>query len=148
MIIQLCGVSGAGKTTIANLVKEATGCQVIDGDEYRKTVCKDLGFSRMDRVENVRRLMRYAHISSASIVLVAAINPYDTVRKEAAKKYGAKIVWVRSNATKERDTKGLYASGVLPDGQFEEPVNADLILDTDKYSAQECADKLIEFIST
>ncbi len=58
MLIQLTGLSGAGKTTLGYLVKKAHGfkAEVIDGDEFRSHLCRDLSFSKNDRIENIRRL--------------------------------------------------------------------------------------------
>ena len=75
MIIQMTGLSGAGKTTIALAAKERLGMplEVIDGDVYRKTLCRDLGFSRADRCENIRRLGELAS-TFAVPVIISAIN--------------------------------------------------------------------------
>jgi adenylylsulfate kinase len=101
MIIQLTGLSGAGKTTIALLTKqllESDGMKVtvIDGDEYRKTLCKDLGFSKEDRHENMRRLGRlaFSFATQGEIVIIAAINPYESVRQELKENYGAYTTWI------------------------------------------------------
>src|SRR5476649_717849 len=98
MIIQLCGLSGSGKTTIANKTKEllsytAVTIEVIDGDIYRKELCADLGFSRQDRNENIRQeiTLKYENVKT---VFVDCDMP----------------------TLLARDTKGLYKRAQLPDG--------------------------------
>jgi adenylylsulfate kinase len=168
MMIQLTGLSGAGKTTIAALAKpllEKQGLQitVIDGDEYRKTLCKDLGFSKEDRHENIRRLgkLAFSFIQQGHIVMIAAINPYETIRHELKEKYSALTVWINCDIDEliKRDTKGLYKRALLPDNDpakvfnltgvndiYESPGAADLILNTDKETPVQSAEKLCQFI--
>ncbi|UKJ06773.1 adenylyl-sulfate kinase [Solitalea lacus] len=168
MIIQLTGLSGAGKTTIAGLTaielsKHGFPVEIIDGDRYRATICKDLGFSEDDRKENIRRLGAVANdfALSGHISIIAAINPFECIRKELAGKYNAKIVWVNCAIERliERDTKGLYKRALLPDGHpekvyhftgisqaYESPENADLILNTDRETPVHSAQVLADFI--
>ncbi len=94
MIIQLCGLSGSGKSTLAGLVKEKltlkqVATEIIDGDAYRKALCSDLGFSREDRYENIRRLGFVADNLSVHgiVVIIAAINPYEEIRREMKDRY-------------------------------------------------------------
>src|SRR5439155_23541254 len=117
-------LSGAGKTTLArsvktSLEKEGLPVEIIDGDNYRKTICKDLGFSREDRMENIRRLGSLADsfVQQQRIAIIAAINPYEEVRRELEQKYGARTVWIYCplKVLIERDTKGLYKRAFLPD---------------------------------
>jgi len=84
LLIQLTGLSGSGKTCIAYQVKrwmntriEHLNVEVIDADEHRKTVCRDLGFTKEDRIENIRRLGKIADnlVQKNCIAIVAAINP-------------------------------------------------------------------------
>ena len=169
MIIQLCGLSGAGKTTIATSVKEKaiayhTPIEIIDGDNYREFLCKDLGFSKEDRCENIRRLGFVAsRLSDHGIVcIISAINPYDEIRNELSVAYGqVKTVYVDCPVDEliNRDTKGLYKRALLPDDHpdkvsnltgindpFEAPVNPDLHLHTDKSSIADCTNELFSFI--
>lgn len=128
LFIQLSGLSGAGKTTIANnskliLQKENISVEIIDGDEFRKTFCKDLGFSKEDRHENIRRFGAYANsiISSFHVAIIAAINPYDVIRKELESQYNAKTVFIDCALSEliKRDPKGLYKRAMLPDNHPE-----------------------------
>jgi adenylylsulfate kinase len=169
MLIQLTGLSGAGKTTISNEVKknlESKGfvVEILDGEAYRQTINKDLGFSKEDRFRNIRRLgeLGYSFVQQNKIAIISAINPYEEIRKELAQKYGAKTVWIYCPLTViiQRDTKGLYKRALLPDNNpdkifnltgindvFEEPENADLIIDTEKNSIRKASGKLVRFIT-
>jgi len=91
MIIQMCGLSGSGKSTLARSVetilkRRHVKVEILDGDEYRQTLCKGLGFSRHDRSENIRRMAFVARqLSKHGIVaIICAINPYEEVRREVA----------------------------------------------------------------
>ena len=165
LFIQLTGLSGSGKSTIANGVKkmlQSNGyrVEVVDGDVYRKKICPDLGFSRMDRHENIRRLgfvsNRFAE--NGIIAILAAINPYEDIRKELLL-YGphVKTVWINCDldTLMKRDTKQLYHRAMLPDDHphkiknltgvndpYELPQNPDLVLNT----AIEEEDKSIEIL--
>jgi len=159
LIFQFCGLSGAGKTTLANALSDelqAKGyrVKVIDGDVYRQTLCKDLGFSRADRIENVRRLGIYAASLSKGFdfIFIAVINPYEEGREILRQSCNAELVWIKCNLTVliSRDTKGLYQKALLPDGHpdkiynltglndvFENPAAVDLVVNTDLLSIEE-----------
>ena len=84
LIIQLTGLSGSGKTTLSDYVKqklenEGLRIEIIDGDTCRKTLCSDLGFSKEDRCENIRRLghVAYSFTGSRDVAIIAAINPFE-----------------------------------------------------------------------
>jgi len=170
MIIQLCGLSGAGKTTLALAVKvlaekKDLHVEVIDGDQYRKTLCKDLGFSKEDRTENLRRLTKVASdlAKEGVISIISAIHPYRKVRLDLKRQYPGKIKTVFVDCPLEsliqRDTKGLYKRALLPDDDpdklrnltglgdsFEEPLEPDLHLRTDINTVQQSAEKLFKYI--
>jgi adenylylsulfate kinase len=168
LMIQLTGLSGAGKTSIAKAleklcIKYGITIEVIDADEYRKTICRDLSFSKEDRCENIRRLGEVAHqyLLSRDVVVIAAINPYNETRNELKTKYGAKTVWVSCdvNTLIVRDTKGLYKRALLPDldplklknltginDVYEVPTNPDLVVYSDKEPLIQAAKKLFEFV--
>ncbi|HEX6181857.1 MAG TPA: adenylyl-sulfate kinase [Chitinophagaceae bacterium] len=169
MILQFTGLSGAGKTSIAEELKqmlESRGvfAEVIDGDKYRQTICKGLGFSKEDRCENIRRLGKVAHTFSQQgvVAIISAINPYDEVRKELIQLYNAKVIWINCDmrVLVARDTKGLYKRALLPDGHpdkiynltgvndvYEAPVNPDLVINSGQESLEESAKKVFEFVS-
>lgn len=169
MIIQLCGLSGSGKTTLAFNTKDLLRAskfpiEVIDGDEYRKELCADLGFSRADRNQNIRRLAFVSGKLSQFGVLsiICAINPYEAIREEVKNKYdGVKTVFVNCDLTTliNRDTKGMYKRALLPDDDpekisnltgvnapFEYPSNPDLIINTHLESVEDSVSKLYNFI--
>ena len=168
MIIQLTGLSGAGKTTIANAVKKKLepvkiSVEVIDGDLYRKTLCKDLGFSKGDRIENIRRLgaIAFEFSQKNQVVILAAINPYIQARNELKEKFKAITVYVECSLPTliKRDTKGLYKRALLPVNHpdkiqglsgitdpYDVPLNAELILKTDDETIDESVEKLYQYI--
>lgn len=169
MIIQFCGLSGSGKTTLAKNVKELLkhrniNVEVIDGDEYRKVLCADLGFSKADRNQNIRRLAFVADKLSAYniVAIICAINPYEEIRKEIRAAYkNVKTVFIDCNmeTLMQRDPKGLYKKAMLPEGHpdkisnftgitdpFEVPVNSDLTITTDIEPVEVSTEKLAQFI--
>ncbi|MGM9478965.1 adenylyl-sulfate kinase [Pedobacter sp. GSP4] len=169
LLLQITGLSGAGKTTLSEMVsfrlKEmGLSCIVIDGDVYRKTLCSDLGFSKADRLENIRRLGKLAHqhVQQGTIALIAAINPFEAARRELKELYNAQTVWVDCplDTLKERDTKGLYRKAFLPEhhpdklhnlsgvnDSYEKPLKADLYIGTHLLSPEDAAQKLFNFIA-
>lgn len=167
-MIQFCGLSGAGKTTLAEKLykqSESEGLKIklIDGDVYRQTLCKDLGFSKEDRLENISRLGAYANtlISEYDFIIIAAINPFHEGRSLLMERYGAYLVWLKCDLSTliKRDTKGLYKKALLPEGHadkiynltgvndpFEAATTADLILETDNKSIEESLLILSDFL--
>ena len=169
LFIQMTGMSGAGKSTLSNKVAsqlraEGYLVEVIDGDEYRKELCSDLGFSKNDRNTNIRRLGFVSCLLAKNgvISIIAAINPYEKTRSEL-KELGpnVKTVYVECGLDTlfKRDTKDLYRRAMLPDTHpeylpnftgisdpFEEPNNPDLIIQTDELTIDEAALKLKKFI--
>jgi len=169
MIIQLCGLSGSGKSTLARkaeqqLKKRGIDVEVIDGDEYRATLCKGLGFSRQDRFENMRRMAFVAHQLSKHgvVVIICAINPYEQIRHEIASMY-PDVATIHIDCSveilKARDTKGLYQKAFLPVGHpekinnltgindpFDRPEQPDLHLNTDADTIINCTNKIVRFI--
>lgn len=168
LLIQLTGLSGAGKTSIAFrvqqlLLQKDIAAEIVDGDAYRKTLCKDLGFSAADRRENIRRLgaVAAALVEQHVIAIIAAINPYEDVRQELKIKYNAPIVWIHCSLDilMERDTKGLYRRAFLPSGHPEKitnltgvndgydiPVDADLVISTHTEDQETSAVRLLAFV--
>lgn len=169
MIIQFCGLSGAGKTTIANKVKgllteRGQKCEVIDGDAYRKKLCADLDFSRAGRNENIRRLAFVADVLARNgiIPIICAINPYEDIRQEVEAAYSeVKTVYINCNLEVliRRDTKQLYHKATLPAGHpdkinnlsgvndpFEVPASPHLIIHTHIETEEISTQKLLAFI--
>ena len=148
-VIWLTGLSGSGKSTIANELEKklfAAGLHsyVLDGDNLRLGLNKDLGFTQADRAENVRRVGHVAQLMSDAglIVIVALVSPFSADRDSVRELFDAgKFIeaWVKTptEVCIERDPKGLYkkaAAGSIPNmtgvGQeYEEPTHAELVLD-------------------
>jgi adenylylsulfate kinase len=169
LLIQLTGLSGSGKTTIANGVKKLLEqkqqrVEVIDGDIYRKILCRDLGFSKDDRNENIRRLGFVANLLAINgvVAILAAINPYEDVRQEL-RAYGPHVntVWVNCDMETliTRDTKQLYKKAMLPDDHpgkiknltgvndpYESPHEPDLVINTNLQTEGESIELLHSFI--
>lgn len=168
LLIQLTGLSGAGKTSIAFRVQQLLlqrdiAAQIVDGDAYRQTVCKDLGFTPADRRENIRRLGAIAHdlVQQNTIAIIAAINPYEDVRQELRQQYDARTVWIHCSldVLVERDTKGLYRKALLPPGHperinnltgvndsYDIPIKADLVIYTHSEDLETSSVRLFAFI--
>jgi len=142
------GLSGSGKSTIANEIEKALFAlgmhsYVLDGDNLRMGINKDLGFTRSDRAENVRRVAEIARLMSDAglVVIVALVSPFASDRDSAREIFEQgkfAEVWVKTpiEICAERDPKGLYkkaADGSLPNltgvGQeYEPPTKAELVL--------------------
>jgi adenylylsulfate kinase len=168
ILIQFTGLSGSGKTTLAEnvghlLTAKGYRVEIVDGDIYRKTLCKDLGFSKEDRYENIRRLFNVGRdfVKLKTIVLMSVINPYEDLRNEIGKHEFVKTVFLNCSIDNliKRDPKGLYKKALLPDNDsnkiknftgisdvFEVPLNADLTLKTDLESVSVSTNKLYYFI--
>ena len=159
------GLSGSGKSTIANvlLVKflELGGRPVtlLDGDLVRKNLSKELGFSKEHRDINIRRIGYVASeiTKNSGIAICAPIAPYDEVRKDVKSMIqpvgGYILVHVDTpiEVCEERDRKGLYAkarAGIIKEftgisDPYEEPIDADMVIDTTKLTAEEAAQQII-----
>jgi adenylylsulfate kinase len=167
-LFQMTGLSGAGKSSIANLLKDRLlamnfKVEIIDGDEFRKTLCADLGFSKDDRIENIKRLGFVANLLARHeiITIIAAINPYNIARNELKKLYNAKLIYVKCDVEilRKRDTKGLYVRAFLPENHpnkihnltgvndtFEIPENPDFLIDTSEETLENSLEKVLDFI--
>jgi len=150
----LTGLSGAGKTTIAESLErelrlEGRPVEVLDGDIVREHLSKGLGFSRADRDTNVRRIAFVAHLLSRNgvAVVVSAISPYRSTRDEARSILGRFVeVYVKCNIEEltRRDTKGLYARALRGEianftgvsDPYEEPESPEVVADTSTESVE------------
>jgi adenylyl-sulfate kinase len=160
-IVWITGLSGSGKTTICNAVHTellARGIRVemLDGDIIRKHLSRDLGFSKAERDENIRRIGFVAHLLTRNgvVALVSAISPYRAVRDEIRATMG-RFLEVFVNAPLEvcerRDPKGLYKrarAGEFPgftgiDDPYESPLSPEVECRTDLESEKESVDKVL-----
>jgi bifunctional enzyme CysN/CysC len=165
-VLWLTGLSGSGKSTIANLIEKklfALGhhTYLLDGDNVRHGLNKDLGFTDADRVENIRRIAEVAHlmVDAGLIVITAFISPFKAERDMARRlleegEFCEIYVDTPLDVAEQRDVKGLYKKarrGQLKnftgiDSPYEAPEQAECVLDTTRLSADEAADQVLELI--
>ena len=166
ILIWLSGLSGSGKSTIANelekkLYKNKYLSYLLDGDNIRVGLNKDLGFSDNDRKENIRRISEVSRlmIDAGLIVITAFISPFEEERKLASTLVKAKnfyLVHVECSVEKceERDVKGLYKkarSGKLKnftgiDSDYETPISPEIKLQTLSKNPEELADEILNYM--
>lgn len=163
VIVWFTGLSASGKSTLANAFNRALfernkQAYVLDGDNIRHGLNNDLGFDEDSRKENIRRIGEVAKlfVDSGQIVLTAFISPYRADRqivRELVEEGEFIEAYVKASveACSERDPKGLYEKakrGEIPNftgvsAPYEEPENAEIILDTERYSIEECVEQLL-----
>jgi bifunctional enzyme CysN/CysC len=163
-LLLVTGLSGAGKSTIANIVEKKLAARgrhtfLLDGDNIRHGLNRDLGFTEADRIENIRRVGEVARLMSDAglIVLTAFISPFRAERHMVRRMIPEGEFYEIFDDTplgvaEERDTKGLYAkarAGELKnftgiDSPYEPPEKAEIHIDTTKMSADEAADMIVE----
>jgi adenylylsulfate kinase len=164
MVIWFTGLSSAGKTTLAEAVemqlcRRGLAVQVLDGDQMRRSLCRDLGFSNEDRIENIRRIGVVASLLERNgiIVLAAAISPFRHARDEVRKLCDAFLeVYVNTpiHVCEKRDQKGLYAkarrgeianvTGI--DSPYEPPLQPEVECLTDQEDIADCVNKVLRAI--
>ena len=159
------GLSGAGKTTIADVVvkefeNKGVPVEVLDGDVVRENLSKGLGFSKEDRDTNIRRIAFVADLLSkhGTPVITAAISPYKAIRDEARELMNGRFVEVFIATSLEdceaRDVKGLYAkarSGEIPEftgvsDPYEAPENPELTVETAGKTPEESAQQILDYL--
>lgn len=166
MCLWFTGLSGSGKSTIANLVErrllaEGRHTYLLDGDNVRHGLNRDLGFTEADRVENIRRVAEVARlmVDAGLIVLVSFISPFRAERRLARElmapgEFVEIFVDTPLEECERRDPKGLYAKarqGLVKnftglDSAYERPEAAEIILDTVAHDAAACADMICRLI--
>ena len=159
--IWFTGLSGAGKTTIAErlyqvLRERELKAEILDGDVVRTNLSKGLGFSKEDRDTNIRRIGFVCKLLTRNGVaaIASAISPYRAVRDEVRAEIGDFVeVYAKCplDVLQERDVKGLYAKAIKGEianftgvsDPYEEPLNPEVVLETDKETVDESLAKLV-----
>lgn len=156
------GLPSSGKSTIARVLERrfrqwGLKCELLDGDVVRTNLSKGLGFSKEDRDANIKRIGFVAHLLTRNdvIAIASAISPYREVRDYNRKMIGNFVeIYVKCSVDEceKRDVKGLFKrarageikgfTGV--DDPYEEPLHAEVVCDTEKDTAEECADQVVK----
>ena len=165
-VLWFTGLSGAGKSTVANIVEQklfelGRHTYLLDGDNVRHGLNRDLGFSDADRVENIRRVGEVANLMADAglITLVSFISPFRAERQMARELLGEEVfieVFVDAplSLCEARDPKGIYKlarAGKIKqftgiDSAYETPENADVVLDSAAYDAAQLSDQVMDFL--
>ena len=166
MVIWFTGLSGSGKSTLANAVNEVLhldglSTYVLDGDNIRHGLCKDLGFSDEDREENIRRIGEVANLfmNAGIITITAFVSPFNNDRNKVRNIIGSKdFIEVYCSADidvcERRDTKGLYKKARLGEikeftgisSPYEAPVNPEIDVDTGCLGLNDSVEKVINYL--
>ena len=166
MVIWFTGLSGSGKSTLANALNEVLHLEglstfILDGDNIRHGLCKDLGFSDKDREENIRRIGEVANLfmNAGIITITAFVSPFISDRNKVRKIIGSKdFIEVYCAADikvcEERDTKGLYRKARLGEikdftgisSPYEAPENPEIVIDTGSLNLKESVEKVLDFL--
>ena len=164
--VWLTGISASGKSTIADIVEKKLNLKnyhtyILDGDNIRLGLNKDLGFTKSDRVENIRRVSEIAKLMNDAglIVIVAFISPFQNERLVAKKLIGNKryievFIDTPIDVAIKRDPKGLYKkvkAGKIKnftgyDSPYEKPLSPDIHIKTNQITAEEAADSIINYL--
>lgn len=167
-ILWFTGLSGAGKSTIAGAVEQTLfemghHTYLLDGDNVRHGLNKDLGFSDEDRVENIRRIGESAKlmVDAGLLVMTAFISPFRNDRKivrDLMEEHEFVEIFMSTplEICEQRDPKGLYKrarqgeiknfTGI--DSDYEEPENPELVINTAQYSISECVEQIIDYLKS
>ena len=166
IVIWFTGLSGSGKSTLANALNEVLhldglSTYVLDGDNIRHGLCKDLGFSDKDREENIRRIGEVANLfmNAGIITITAFVSPFirdrDKVREIIGKKDFIEVYCAADlDVCEERDTKGLYRKarlGQIKDftgisSPYEAPQNPEIIVNTGSLNLQDSVEEVISYL--
>ena len=167
-ILWFTGFSGSGKSTVAHrleeqLFKNGVRTYVLDGDNIRTGLNRDLGFSAQDREENIRRIGEVAKlfVDAGIVVLTAFISPYKKDRAIVRNLVGVDEfveIYVRCplEICEQRDVKGLYRKARLGmvkqftgiDHPYEEPEIPEIVIETDKMNIEQCVEEILKFLET
>lgn len=167
-VIWFTGLSGSGKSTIANLLEKellvlGKHSYLLDGDNIRHGLCGDLAFSDKDRVENIRRISELAKlfVDAGLLVLAAFISPFKTDRDFARglldkQEFIEIFINAPLEVCEERDPKGLYKKArrgeILQftgiDSEYQSPTNPELTINTDEMEPEEAVATIIEYLKS
>lgn len=165
-ILWFTGLSGSGKTTIANKLKEfleedGKKVRIIDGDDVRATINKHLGFCPEDIKENNKIIAKLCvEDNKNEIIIVPVISPFKKSRDNAKRFIGEGFheIYIKCSLekVKERDTKGLYKKfeqglinnliGVCPEVPYEAPENPDILINTEEENVEDSVKKILNFL--
>ncbi|MEO0240524.1 MAG: adenylyl-sulfate kinase [candidate division WOR-3 bacterium] len=158
------GLPCSGKSTLAKKIKEkleeiGKKTYILDGDIIRKELNVDLGFSEEDRRENIRRVSVVAKILTECgvVPIVALVSPFRDAREKAREKIEKFVeIYVKApiEICMQRDVKGMYKMAIEGkikgftgiDDPYEEPLNPEVVCETDKESIEECVEKILNFL--
>ncbi|MDQ0191407.1 adenylyl-sulfate kinase [Alicyclobacillus cycloheptanicus] len=165
-VLWLTGLSGAGKSTLANhlqavLFEQGVQAYLLDGDNLRMGLNRDLGFSAEDRKENVRRVAEVAKlfVDAGMVVITALISPYQSDRDEARARYEEDefvevFVDCRLEVCQQRDPKGLYQKALRGEitnftgvqAPYEAPAHPEIVVRTDEQSVEESVHQILSWL--
>lgn len=165
-VLWFTGLSGSGKSTVANAVEKKLNeagklTYLLDGDNIRHGLNKDLGFSINDRIENIRRIAEASKlfVDAGIITLTAFISPLCEDRNKVRELIGGRFIEIfvdcALDVCENRDPKGLYKkarAGELKnftgiDSPYENPVNPEITVHTDTRSVEDCAGEIIKYLT-
>lgn len=158
MIIWLTGLPCSGKTTLARELQKVIGGYILDGDEFRKDISKDLSFSDEDREENLERAAYFVEeFDPTENVICAFVSPNRKVRDRIIKRLGAIEVYVKASRKTciKRDVKGMWERAMNGhisnftgwDAKYEEPEYPEVVCDTDIESVEQSLEKILRYLN-
>ena len=166
MVLWFTGLSGSGKSTLANALNEALHAKkistyLLDGDNIRHGLCRDLGFSDKDREENIRRIGEVANLfMNAGIVTITAfVSPFRSDREKVRKIIGQDFIEIfcaaSLNICETRDTKGLYKKARLGEikdftgisSPYEIPQDPEIIVETGSLDLNDSVGQIMKYLN-
>lgn len=165
VVLWFTGLSGSGKSTVANAVEKklfeaGRATYLLDGDNIRHGLNKDLGFDKKDRIENIRRIAEVSKLfmDAGIITLSAFISPFIEDRNNARELLKDRFIEIFIDCSLDtcmsRDPKGLYNKAEMGeikhftgiDSPYEKPVNPEIVVYSDRQSVDECAVNIIQYL--
>jgi len=162
MVVWLIGISGAGKTTLGNMLKDYYSKKgiksfILDGDLVRDFYDNDLGFSKEDRISNIKRIQLSTYVLEKNdiIPIVCNISPFEFLREFSRNKLGDYCeIYLKKDIqiAQDNDVKSIYKENIDKtaivglDLKFEEPKNSDLVIEVDKEEPDISFEKIIKYL--